>query len=54
MNIDSTGDAKYEWNFPALIQKRKTRRNDGQWVTVKTRSIRRVIVLAAPERPVED
>ena len=52
MNIDDTGDAKYEWNFPALTQKRKHRQN-GQWAQVKkTRSIRRVSVLAAPMHPV--
>ena len=56
MNIDSTGDAKYAWHFDYLTQKRKHRRNpdfgqDGEWETVKTRSIRRAMVLAAPERP---
>ena len=52
MNIDATGNAKYEWNFKDLLQKRKWQQDDGQWVTVKTRSIRRVVVLAAPEHPV--
>ena len=52
--VEIRGDARNEWNFPDLTHTRKERRDDGQWVTVKTRSIRRVIVLAAPERPVED
>ena len=54
MNIEETGVEKYEWNFPDMLQKRKIfmkRGDSGQWNTVKTRSIRRVVVLAAPEQP---
>ena len=41
---------KYVWNFPEYLQYREHYK-DGQWVTVKTRSIRRIRVLDAPERP---
>ena len=53
MKIDRTGDKQYEWNLRDLIQKRKHRQADGKWITVKTRSIRRVNVLAAPDHPVD-
>ena len=54
MNIDHTGDETYEWNFADMSQKRKLfmrRGNSGEWHTVATCSIRRIIILAAPERP---
>ena len=54
MNIDTDGMEKYEWNFPDLIQTRHIwmkRGDGGQWNTVKTRSIRRVKILAGPEQP---
>ena len=53
MKIDVAGDQQYEWNLRDLLQKRKHRLADGTWITVKTRSIRRVTVLAAPDHPVD-
>ena len=43
--------AKYEWNFRELLQYRKHYEGQGQWVTVKTCSIRRIRVMDAPESP---
>jgi hypothetical protein len=53
MKLDRSGDKQYEWNLRDLLQKRKHRWPDGKWITVKTRSIRRVSVLAAPDHPVD-
>ena len=56
-------DVKYDWNFKDLTQTLSRRvasasplspgsGSDCQWVRYGTRSIRRVVVLAQPERPV--
>ena len=45
-----TTSEKCVWDFPEFLQYRKHFIH-GQWVTVKTRSIRRIRVLDAPERP---
>ena len=56
----SADDEKYEWNFVDLTEKRQRRRilyraesPLGQWTTVRGRSIRRVMVLMAPNRPAD-
>ena len=57
INIDQTGEEKYEYNFPNMLQTRKIlmkrtdHPNGGEWNTVKVRSIRRIIVVAEPELP---
>ena len=47
---DMCHKAKYEWNFADLVQFRM-HKIDGEWHTVKRRSIRRIRVLCAPEKP---
>ena len=60
--IDDWGAERYEWNFVELTEKRQKRQwrqwhraEDpwGQWRTVSVCSIRRVMVLMAPDRPAE-
>ena len=52
MKIDDEDNARYEWNFSELLQRRR-HLIDGEWRTVKTRSVRRIRVLAAPAEPCE-
>ena len=57
IKIDETGDEKYVYNFPNLTQQRMVWKydlahpNNGDWSTVKVRSIRRIIVVAEPQLP---
>ena len=50
--IDSEERSKYTWDFINLLQHRWHLDRDGIWEIVKTRSIRRVQILAAPRNPV--
>ena len=57
IKIDETGEEKYEYNFPNMLQTRKIfmkrtdHPNGGEWKEVKIRSIRRIIIVAEPELP---
>ena len=49
-DLKADGTEKYEWNFHSMLQRRK-HLIEGQWRVVKSRSIRRIRVLRAPEDP---
>ena len=49
-DLKADGTEKYEWNFHSMLQRRK-HLIEGQWREVKSRSIRRIRVLIAPEDP---
>ena len=52
MFLDPEERSKYTWDFINLLQHRWHLDRDGIWEIVKTRSIRRVQILAAPRNPV--
>ena len=52
MFLEREERSKYTWDFINLLQHRWHLDRDGIWEIVKTRSIRRVQILAAPRNPV--